>query len=89
MGEDGQIRIDVSPPRSWLLVLRVTPPGPARPRTGSTSLAEGRPCDFDGCCRRPRARHRRQTGYRDMVMLRRYTREGSLFRENATGAVGL
>jgi integrase len=30
-----------------------------------------------------------QTGHKGMTMLRRYIREGSLFRENAAGAVGL
>jgi integrase len=30
-----------------------------------------------------------QTGHKGTAMLRRYIREGSLFRENATGAVGL
>jgi hypothetical protein len=30
-----------------------------------------------------------QTGYRGTAMLRRYMREGSLFRENVAGAVGL
>ena len=31
----------------------------------------------------------RQTGHRDPRTLRRYIREGELFRENAAGAVGL
>ncbi len=30
-----------------------------------------------------------QTGYKGTAMLRRYIREGSLFRENAASAVGL
>ena len=30
-----------------------------------------------------------QTGHKGTAMLRRYIREGSLFRENAAGAVGL
>jgi integrase len=30
-----------------------------------------------------------QTGHRGTAMLRRYIREGSLFRENAASAVGL
>jgi integrase len=30
-----------------------------------------------------------QTGHKGTAMLRRYIREGSLFRENATSAVGL
>ena len=30
-----------------------------------------------------------QTGHKSTAMLRRYIREGSLFRENAAGAVGL
>jgi integrase len=30
-----------------------------------------------------------QTGHRSVAMLRRYIREGSLFRENAAAAVGL
>ena len=30
-----------------------------------------------------------QTGYKNTAMLRRYIREGSLFRENAAAAVGL
>lgn len=30
-----------------------------------------------------------QTGHRSVVMLRRYIREGSLFRENAAARLGL
>jgi integrase len=30
-----------------------------------------------------------QTGHRSVLMVRRYIREGSLFRENAAAAVGL
>ena len=30
-----------------------------------------------------------QTRHKSMAMVRRYIREGSLFRENATGKVGL
>jgi len=30
-----------------------------------------------------------QTGHKSMAILRRYIREGSLFRENAAAAVGL
>lgn len=31
----------------------------------------------------------RQTGHRSLTMLRRYIRDGSLFRANAAGMVGL
>ena len=31
----------------------------------------------------------RQTGHRSTVMVRRYIREGALFRDNAAGRVGL
>ncbi len=63
--------------------------GRTRPRQGGRSFAARRFSDLGCRGRGPGTRNRRADRHRGTAMLRRYIREGSLFRENAASAVGL
>ena len=89
MGEDGQIRIRLTAQAVVFVLKRHAAraglaPEQAAGRSLRAGLATSTPSA--GVPERVIAE---QTGHRGTAMLRRYVREGSLFRENAASAVGL
>jgi hypothetical protein len=59
------------------------------PTRGVGSLVEGGVGDIGGKCRGAERVIAQTTGHKSMTVLRRYIREGAMFRENAASAVGL